>query len=236
MTENRHKSAVAVIVDGSSSLSVDTEHLRNITFRVGCLYQFIGELVLLPNNDAILQARIGRNVDGMDLNLYHQSLQLLQQFEAELASRSTSQKQEIGSRKLLTGILSNVRRASPRHLPLYRHFLPITRPAPFSWTAATCELVSPSGTDHHIKNQPSGGDQKHKWSQWTYLGEIAVTATGKAASLKKVGVDGGASTFLHVMMMDEMEGRITRLLPWAKAAKPRWPEAPMVRANSPHHL
>lgn len=31
---------------------------------------------------AVLQARVGRNVDGINLSLYHQSLQLLRQFEA----------------------------------------------------------------------------------------------------------------------------------------------------------
>ncbi|RRT63978.1 hypothetical protein B296_00004272, partial [Ensete ventricosum] len=33
---------------------------------------------------AILQARVGRIVDGLDINLYHQSLQLRRQFEVEL--------------------------------------------------------------------------------------------------------------------------------------------------------
>uniref|UniRef100_A0A1D1Y2B0 CST complex subunit TEN1 n=2 Tax=Anthurium amnicola TaxID=1678845 RepID=A0A1D1Y2B0_9ARAE len=84
------ESAVATIVDGSSRLKVDTQHLRNLSFRIGCLYQFIGELLIGQNNDAILQARIGRNVDGMDLNLYHQSVQLLRQFEAEIASARTA--------------------------------------------------------------------------------------------------------------------------------------------------
>ncbi|XP_037493795.1 CST complex subunit TEN1 [Jatropha curcas] len=31
----------------------------------------------------ILQARVGRNVDGIDLSLYNQSLQLLRQFQAD---------------------------------------------------------------------------------------------------------------------------------------------------------
>lgn len=33
---------------------------------------------------AILQARVGRNVDGLDINLYHRSLELRRQFEVEL--------------------------------------------------------------------------------------------------------------------------------------------------------
>ncbi|XP_011622303.1 CST complex subunit TEN1 [Amborella trichopoda] len=79
--------AVAVIVDGNVSLRIDTQHLRDVHFRLGSFYQFIGELVIQPDNNAILQARVGRNVDGLDLNLYNQSLQLRRQFEADHMSR-----------------------------------------------------------------------------------------------------------------------------------------------------
>ncbi|CAA6663418.1 unnamed protein product [Spirodela intermedia] len=79
------ETARAVIADGASSLVVNTRHLSGITFRVGCLYQFIGELLLCPNADTNLLARVGRNVDGMDLHLYHQSLLVLRQFEVERA-------------------------------------------------------------------------------------------------------------------------------------------------------
>uniref|UniRef100_A0ACD5UPJ2 Uncharacterized protein n=1 Tax=Avena sativa TaxID=4498 RepID=A0ACD5UPJ2_AVESA len=79
-------SAFAVIRDGSASLKVDTQHLRDITFRSNSTYQFIGELLIRPNGDAILQARVGRNVDGLDLNLYQQSLIIRRQHEAKLLS------------------------------------------------------------------------------------------------------------------------------------------------------
>ncbi|XP_062189096.1 CST complex subunit TEN1-like [Phragmites australis] len=79
-------SAIAVIQDGSVSLKVDTQHLRDISFRTNSTYQFIGELLIPPDNDAILQARIGRNVDGLDLNLYQQSLLVRRQYEAKLRS------------------------------------------------------------------------------------------------------------------------------------------------------
>ncbi|XP_062186617.1 CST complex subunit TEN1-like isoform X2 [Phragmites australis] len=79
-------SAIAVIQDGSVSLKVDTQHLRDISFRTNLTYQFIGELLIHPDNDAILQARIGRNTDGLDLNLYQQSLLILRQHEAKLRS------------------------------------------------------------------------------------------------------------------------------------------------------
>uniref|UniRef100_A0ACD5UNK3 Uncharacterized protein n=1 Tax=Avena sativa TaxID=4498 RepID=A0ACD5UNK3_AVESA len=79
-------SAFAVIRDGSASLKVDTQHLRDISFRSNSTYQFIGELLIRPNSDAILQARVGRNVDGLDLNLYQQSLIIRRQHEAKLLS------------------------------------------------------------------------------------------------------------------------------------------------------
>ncbi|XP_077228833.1 telomere-capping, CST complex subunit isoform X2 [Tasmannia lanceolata] len=66
------ETAIAVIIDGNISLKIDTQHLRDISFH------------------AILQARVGRNVDGIDLNLYHQSLQLRRWFEANhLSARKT---------------------------------------------------------------------------------------------------------------------------------------------------
>ncbi|KAB1202158.1 hypothetical protein CJ030_MR8G020236 [Morella rubra] len=77
------ETAIVIVVDGNASLKVNTQHLRDLTFRVGSIYKFIGELLIQPDNEAILQARVGGNVDGIDLNLYHQSLQLLRQFQAD---------------------------------------------------------------------------------------------------------------------------------------------------------
>ncbi|OIV93555.1 hypothetical protein TanjilG_04787 [Lupinus angustifolius] len=93
------ESGIATIIDGDDTLKVSTEHLRDLSFRVGSVYQFIGELCIEPENEVkallillylartlgymrVLQARVGRNVDGIDLNLYHQSLLLLRQFQA----------------------------------------------------------------------------------------------------------------------------------------------------------
>ncbi|CAI0404931.1 unnamed protein product [Linum tenue] len=77
------ETAIATVVDGDSKLKIDTQHLRDLSFRTGSIFQFIGELLIHPDNEAVLQARVGRNVDGIDLNLYHQSLQLLRQFQAD---------------------------------------------------------------------------------------------------------------------------------------------------------
>ncbi|EYU43984.1 hypothetical protein ABFS82_07G010900 [Erythranthe guttata] len=89
LQEYNLEAAIAVIVDGNVSLKIDTQHL-NINLRSGSIYQFIGELHIEPNNEAIIKARVGRNVDGLDINLYHQSLQLLRKFEAEQINSRTS--------------------------------------------------------------------------------------------------------------------------------------------------
>eukprot|EP00252_Welwitschia_mirabilis_P012392 TRINITY_DN27425_c0_g1_i1.p1 TRINITY_DN27425_c0_g1~~TRINITY_DN27425_c0_g1_i1.p1 ORF type:complete len:127 (-),score=10.91 TRINITY_DN27425_c0_g1_i1:242-622(-) len=78
--------AVAVIGDGDATFKIDTQNLRDIHFRIGSLYQFIGELLIQPGTyptQAILQARVGRNVDGMDMNLFRKSLELRRKFEAK---------------------------------------------------------------------------------------------------------------------------------------------------------
>ncbi|KFK31422.1 hypothetical protein AALP_AA6G109800 [Arabis alpina] len=74
------ETAICVIEDGTTSLKINTQHLRHLSFRVGSIYQFIGELHIDPNNQAILQARTGRNVDGIDMSLYRKTIQLLRQF------------------------------------------------------------------------------------------------------------------------------------------------------------
>ncbi|KAJ3677697.1 hypothetical protein LUZ61_021527 [Rhynchospora tenuis] len=74
------QTAIGVIEDGEKSLKINTQHLRDVSFRVGSVYQFIGELHIERNNEAILQARTGTNVDGIDMNLYRKTIELLRQF------------------------------------------------------------------------------------------------------------------------------------------------------------
>ncbi|KMS94799.1 hypothetical protein BVRB_015210 [Beta vulgaris subsp. vulgaris] len=78
------ETAVVVIVEGSATLNIDTQYVK-LNYRVGSIYQFIGELSFELENQPILKARVGRNVDGMDLNLYRQSVRLLKEFQAEQA-------------------------------------------------------------------------------------------------------------------------------------------------------
>ncbi|KAK5786509.1 CST complex subunit TEN1 [Gossypium arboreum] len=84
------ETAIAVIADQGATLKVDTQHLRELSFRIGSIFQFIGELNIQPNYEAILQARTGRNVDGIDLDLYYQSLQQLRQFQAKHMKNATT--------------------------------------------------------------------------------------------------------------------------------------------------
>ncbi|KAG7588531.1 hypothetical protein ISN44_As07g008590 [Arabidopsis suecica] len=73
------ETAIGVIEDGSKSLKINTQNLRDVSFRVGSIYQFIGELHIEPNNEA----RTGRNVDGIDMNLYRKTIELLRKFLKE---------------------------------------------------------------------------------------------------------------------------------------------------------
>ncbi|KAL0918537.1 hypothetical protein M5K25_010550 [Dendrobium thyrsiflorum] len=84
------ESAIAIIVDGGATLLIDTQHLRDINFRTNSIYQFIGELLIPHDGQVVLKARIGRNVDGIDLNLYHQSIQLRRKFEADIVRSKTT--------------------------------------------------------------------------------------------------------------------------------------------------
>lgn len=47
-------SAVAAIRDGSATMKIDTQHLRDISFRSGSTFQFIGDLLIRPNVDVTL--------------------------------------------------------------------------------------------------------------------------------------------------------------------------------------
>ncbi|CAN0914134.1 CST complex subunit TEN1 [Linum grandiflorum] len=77
------ETGLAIMVDGDAKLKIDTQHLRELSFRTGSTFMFIGELLIRPDNEAVLQARVGRNVDGIDLDLYRQSMQLLRQFQKD---------------------------------------------------------------------------------------------------------------------------------------------------------
>lgn len=45
------ETAIAVIVDGNVNLKIDTQHLRELSFRMGSIYQFIGELLVQSDSE-----------------------------------------------------------------------------------------------------------------------------------------------------------------------------------------
>lgn len=45
------ETAIAVVADGNATLKIDTQHLRDISFRIGSTYQFIGELLIQSDSE-----------------------------------------------------------------------------------------------------------------------------------------------------------------------------------------
>ncbi|KNC97385.1 uncharacterized protein SPPG_07312, partial [Spizellomyces punctatus DAOM BR117] len=92
--------SLAVIEHARSQLVVDLSLLGPFSNRTKSLLQFIGEVETwqpppnlpfscLPSasrNYLILRARIARNVDGLDLSMYDQALQIRRKFEVERES------------------------------------------------------------------------------------------------------------------------------------------------------
>mmetsp|Transcript_25410 Transcript_25410/g.55248 ORF Transcript_25410/g.55248 Transcript_25410/m.55248 type:complete len:123 (-) Transcript_25410:766-1134(-) len=78
----------AVVHHRESELKVDTILLRGVALTEGSLFQFIGELEKDQEHEEqslILKARVGRNVEGMDLPLYEQAVVARREYlQAEL--------------------------------------------------------------------------------------------------------------------------------------------------------
>ncbi|RZC80706.1 hypothetical protein C5167_043283 [Papaver somniferum] len=91
LKEYHLETSTALIIDGGYQLKINTEQMNELNIQVGFTYQFIGELVFRPNSsEPVLQARVGRNVDGIDLNLYKKSLKLLKRFQADNMREETT--------------------------------------------------------------------------------------------------------------------------------------------------
>uniref|UniRef100_A0A6V3TQJ4 Uncharacterized protein n=1 Tax=Lotharella globosa TaxID=91324 RepID=A0A6V3TQJ4_9EUKA len=59
-------------VDCKGELTINIDLIANFPFKLGSLFQFIGEWRL----DGCLHARIARNVDGLDMKLYAAAVKL----------------------------------------------------------------------------------------------------------------------------------------------------------------
>ncbi|KAF2314790.1 hypothetical protein GH714_033583 [Hevea brasiliensis] len=51
--KNTVETAIAIVVDGNAILKIDTQHLRDLSFRIGSVYQFIGELLIQPDDESL---------------------------------------------------------------------------------------------------------------------------------------------------------------------------------------
>jgi hypothetical protein len=69
----------AVIKHKGKSLGVDTSLLGQIEFRIGGLFQFIGEMGK-QHGKLQLRARVVRNIDGLDAGLFERALQVRREF------------------------------------------------------------------------------------------------------------------------------------------------------------
>eukprot|EP00967_Tisochrysis_lutea_P094639 scaffold137660_cov22-Tisochrysis_lutea.AAC.1 len=72
---------------GGESLLIDTSQVMEQHFRSGDLTQIIGELgsaITCNTSPLVLRARILRNVDGLDLELFNKTVQAKRDFEREL--------------------------------------------------------------------------------------------------------------------------------------------------------
>ncbi|KAJ9553592.1 hypothetical protein OSB04_017637 [Centaurea solstitialis] len=77
-----HWTTIVVTADGGATLAVDTQDLR-LNLR---MVPSTSSSKNFPFNQGILKARVGRNADGIDLNLYHQSLKLKRHFQSDQIS------------------------------------------------------------------------------------------------------------------------------------------------------
>lgn len=85
----------AILQEGPCQLTVDTTLLGGLEFQPGQLYQFVGELeqsedgvssslrltslITFRDQTPLLRARVMRDIDGMDMDLYRRAVELMRQ-------------------------------------------------------------------------------------------------------------------------------------------------------------
>ena len=79
-----HQNVVVLESPQNQVLLVETHLLTPaMEFTIGSLYQFIGETYITNGQQTVqLCARVGRNVDGLNLSLYEQALEAQRRFLA----------------------------------------------------------------------------------------------------------------------------------------------------------
>ncbi|PFX26836.1 CST complex subunit TEN1-like [Stylophora pistillata] len=69
------------VSDEGIELIIDTSYVEPIAFNRGSLYQFIGEVYVYDN--IILRARIATCIDGMNMDLFNQALDIRRKYLKE---------------------------------------------------------------------------------------------------------------------------------------------------------
>jgi CST complex subunit TEN1 len=73
----------AVIEYKNAHITIDTSFLDVFQHKINALFQFIGEIEKDDRLGVILKARVIRCVEGLDVNLWEQALELRRKFEKE---------------------------------------------------------------------------------------------------------------------------------------------------------
>ncbi|KAF0684113.1 Aste57867_23900 [Aphanomyces stellatus] len=71
--------SLAALSFQNATIVVSTELLVNFDFMIGSMYQFIGE-TYAHEGKLQLRARVGRNVDGLDIQMFTDALKLRRDF------------------------------------------------------------------------------------------------------------------------------------------------------------
>ncbi|KAK3718269.1 hypothetical protein QZH41_013177 [Actinostola sp. cb2023] len=83
------RSSQVKIKDGTKELTVDTAFVEPFAFIRGSMYNFIGELICLAGIPVSLKARTATCIDGMDMNLFKQALDVRRRFLQEETSSAS---------------------------------------------------------------------------------------------------------------------------------------------------
>lgn len=71
------------IKDGNNELTVDTSLVEPLAFVKGSQYHFIGEIINQTGVPVVLKARIAGCIDGMDMTLFKQALEIRRRYLKE---------------------------------------------------------------------------------------------------------------------------------------------------------
>ena len=74
---------VVEIKDSGQELIICSNLIEPVAFQIGHLYQFIGEMTDTGRDSLVLRARVAICVDGLDMNLFQQALDIRRKYLGE---------------------------------------------------------------------------------------------------------------------------------------------------------